>query len=51
MTEIKTSPAKMLPNNRRDNDSTLAISETISITPTINSISAVKIAIGPLQNS
>ncbi len=46
----RTSPAKMLPNNRKDNETSLAISEMISRKPTPNSIKAVIIAIGPLLN-
>jgi len=47
ITEINTSPANTLPNNLRDSDTTLAISETISIKPTPNSMTALNIAMGP----
>ena len=41
-----TSPAKTLPNNLNDNDATLAISDTISITPTKKCIGLTIIIVG-----
>ena len=43
ITVIKTSPAKMFPNNLSDRDNTLANSLIISINPTAKLIIAVKI--------